>query len=171
MEGDLAKLKGSRRVYIRHLENTVTDISNLIQDFDFGNEQHIVEIKTLKATFSNKIEQIKRLDNHILSLLKTEKSENELDEIVTKDDKNTRILTEIEHVLHRIRIKESQTIPPVQNLTLRDNEAKGIPVKLPKLEISKFNGNTLDWQGFGDQFNSAIHNKTNISDIDKSFYL
>ena len=38
MEGDLAKLKGSRRVYIRHLENTVTDISNLIQDFDSGNE-------------------------------------------------------------------------------------------------------------------------------------
>ena len=130
-----------------------------------------MEIKTLKTTFSNKIEQIKRLDNHILSLLKTEKSENELDEIVTKDDKNIRILTKIEHVLHKIRIKESQTILPVQNLTLRDNEAKGISVKLPKLEISKFNGNILDWQGFGDQFNSAIHNKTNISDIDKSFYL
>ena len=51
MEGDLAKLRVSRRVYIRHLENTVTDINNLmIQDFDFGNEQHIVEIKILKAT-------------------------------------------------------------------------------------------------------------------------
>ena len=52
MEGDLTKLRGSLRVYIRHL---VKDINNLIQDFDFGNEQHIVEIKTLKATFSNKI--------------------------------------------------------------------------------------------------------------------
>ena len=57
MEGDLAKLRGSRRVYIRHSENTVTNINNLIQDFDFGNEQHIVEIKTLKATFSNKIKK------------------------------------------------------------------------------------------------------------------
>ena len=109
MEGDLAKLRGSRWVYIRPLENTVTDINNLIQDFDFGNEQHIVEIKTLEATFSNKIEQIKLLDNHILSLLKTKESENELDEIVTKGNKNTRILTKIEHqgILHKIKIKES----------------------------------------------------------------
>ena len=100
----------------------VTDINNLIQDFDFGNEQHIVEMKTFKATFANKIEQIKLLDNHILSLLKTEVSENELDEIVTKDDKNTWILTNIEHALHKLKIKENQSIPPVQNLTLRDGE-------------------------------------------------
>ena len=83
----------------------------------------------------------------------------------------TRILTKIEHVLHKIKIKESQSIPPVQNSALRDNKAKDIPVKLPKLEISKFNGNTLNWQGFWDQFNSAIHTKTNISDIDKFSYL
>ena len=105
MEGALVKLRGSRKVYIRHLENTVTDINNLIRDFDFGNEQHIVKIKTLKATFSNKIEPIKLLDNHILSLLKIEESENEVDEIVTKDDQNTRILTKIEQVLHKIKIK------------------------------------------------------------------
>ena len=150
MEGDLAKLRVSRRVYIRHLENRVTDINNLIHDFDFGNEEHTVEIKTLKATFSKKTEQIKLLDNHTLPLFKTEESENELDKTVIKDDKNTWILTKIEHVLHKLKIKESQTIPPVQNFTLRDNEAKDIPVKLPKLEISKFNGNILNWQGFMD---------------------
>ena len=66
-------------------------MNNMIQYFDFGNGQHIVEIKTLKATYSNKIEQIKLLNNHILNLLKTEESENELDEIVTRDDKNTDI--------------------------------------------------------------------------------
>ena len=98
MEGDLAKLRGLRRVYICHLENMVTDINNLIQDFDFRNEQHLVEIKT---TFSCKIEPIKLLDNNILSLLKTEESENEFDEIVTRYVKNTRILTKIEHVLHK----------------------------------------------------------------------
>ena len=141
----------------------VTGINNLIQNFDFGNEQHIVEIKTLKATFSNKIEQIKLLDNHIVSLLKTEESENKFVEIVTRDDKNTRILTKIQHVLHKIKIKESQIIPPVQNFTLRDNKVKGIPVKFPKLDISKFTGNILNWQGFWDQFNSAIHTKTIVT--------
>ena len=147
------------------------DINKLIQDFDFGNEQRIVEIMTLKATFSNKTEEIKLVDNHILSLLKTEESENELDGTGTRDDKNTWILTKIEHVLHKIKIKESQNIPLVQNLTFRDNEVKDIPVKLLKLEISKFNGNILNWPGFWDQFSSAIHTKTNISDIDEFSYL
>ena len=86
------------------MENKVTDINDLIQNFEFGNEQHIVEIKTLKTNFSNKTEQTKLLGNHILSLLKTEESENELDEIVTNDDKNTLMLTKIEHVLHKIKI-------------------------------------------------------------------
>ena len=73
--------------------------------------------------------------------------------------------------MHIIEIKESQNILPVENLTLRNNEVKGIAVKLSKLEISKFNGNILIWQGFWDHFNSAIHTKTNILDIDKFSYL
>ena len=45
-------------------------------------------------------------------------------------------------------MKESQNIPPVPCLTLKENEAKRIPVKLLKLQISKFNGNILTWQNF-----------------------
>ena len=52
----------------------------------------------LKATFSNKIISIKLLENHLLSFLKTETSENELHEIARRDDKNTMIFTKIEHV-------------------------------------------------------------------------
>ena len=36
----------------------------------------------------------------------------------------------------------------MQNLTLRANEVNDILVKLPKLEISKFNGIILNWQDF-----------------------
>ena len=102
----------------------------------------------MKATFSNKTVSRKLLENNILSFLKTEASENKLDETARRDDKNTMILTKIEDVLLKIRMKESQNILPVQNLTLRDNEVNGILVKLPKLEISKFNGIILNWQGF-----------------------
>ena len=34
-----------------------------------------------------------------------------------------------------------------------------------------FNGNILEWQSFWDQFSSAIHDKENISNIDKFTYL
>ena len=40
-----------------------------------------------------------------------------------------------------------------------------------QINVDKFNGNILKWQVFWDQFNSAIHTKTNISDIDQFSYL
>ena len=147
MEEDLVKLRGSRRVYMHHIENMFTYITNLIQDFDFGNEQHTVETKTLRASFSNKIEQIKLPDSHILTLLKTENLKTNLMRLLQKIIK-TQILTKIVQVFLKIQMKESQNIPPVPCLTLKENEAKRIPVKLLKLQISKFNGNILTWQNF-----------------------
>ena len=43
--------------------------------------------------------------------------------------------------------------------------------KLPKLVIKEFDGSVLNWQTFWDQFESTIHSKTNISNIDRFSYL
>ena len=53
----------------------------------------------------------------------------------------TQILTKIEHHLYKTKIKESQNIPPAQNLNLQDSATKVAPVKLPRLVA--FNGNIL----------------------------
>ena len=44
-------------------------------------------------------------------------------------------------------------------------------VKLPKLEIKKFDGTITSWQAFWDQFSTAIHSNNAISKIDKFNYL
>ena len=44
-------------------------------------------------------------------------------------------------------------------------------VKLPKLEIPKFNGNIINWRGFWDQCKSAIHDKENKSEVKMFTYL
>ena len=46
----------------------------------------------------------------------------------------TQILTKIEHHLYKTKIKESQNIPPAQNLNLQDSATKVAPVKLPRLQ-------------------------------------
>ena len=46
-----------------------------------------------------------------------------------------------------------------------------VSCKLSKLVISSFDGNTLNWTTFPDQFKSSIHSKVGISDIDKFSYL
>ena len=40
-------------------------------------------------------------------------------------------------------------------------------MKLPKIELSKFSGQVLKWKTFLDQFESGIHSKESLSDIDK----
>ena len=44
-------------------------------------------------------------------------------------------------------------------------------VKLPKLEVAKFNGNIIHWRTFWEQFNISVHSRTNISDAEKLVYL
>ena len=44
-------------------------------------------------------------------------------------------------------------------------------VKLPKLSIKKFNGDITTWPTFWDSFQSAIHDNTDLTNIDKFNYL
>ena len=44
-------------------------------------------------------------------------------------------------------------------------------VKLPKLSIKRFNGDTTKWMTFWDSFDSAIHSNPDLSSVDKFNYL
>ena len=96
--------------------------------------------------------------------------ENELEEILIQK-KNLQILIRCiafclskpkTHV-DRNSLPSSNSFPPPVN--------ESVKVKLPKLEISKFKGDVINWQGFWDQFCSAIHENSSTSDIDKFSYL
>ena len=45
------------------------------------------------------------------------------------------------------------------------------PVKLPKLEIQKFDFSPACWQEFIDSLNAAVHNSRSLPNIDKFNYL
>ena len=121
------------------------DINNLIQIFDFGNEQHKVEIKTLKATSLNKIGHIKLLNNHILPLLKIEESENKLDDVpmeINPADIATRIANPIKLVNNSLWwngpnffITEQLEIPNQHNfMTIGDTEKQNDVVTVTMVE-------------------------------------
>ena len=43
--------------------------------------------------------------------------------------------------------------------------------RLPKLFLPSFNGNPIEWQSFLDNFRSAVHDNSAISDVQKFNYL
>ena len=107
-----------------------------------------------------------------MKLLKPEEFEIELNEIITRDDKNIRIAAKIDHVLNKVKIQQTAPVPNISTLSLENRETLAkIPVKLPKPELTKFDGYILNWQVFWDQCNSSINLNNNLSDIDKFSYL
>ena len=44
-------------------------------------------------------------------------------------------------------------------------------VKLPKLEVPKFDGNILHWKQFLEQFCVSVHQRSNLSNAEKLVYL
>ena len=58
-----------------------------------------------------------------------------------------------------------------QGSTPRTTQIQDVRVKLPELELSKFDGDIINWQGFWDQFLIAIHENDSLADIDKFTYL
>ena len=65
--------------------------------------------------------------------------------------------------LSQVDISNQGSIP-------RTAQIQDVRVKLPKLEISKFDGDIINWQGFWDQFQIAIHQSDSLADIDKFTY-
>ena len=68
-----------------------------------------------------------------------------------------------------------KTLPPLslssldnsnQGSTPRTTQIQDVRVKLPKLELPKFDGDIFNWQGFWDQFLAAIHENGSLTDID-----
>ena len=58
-----------------------------------------------------------------------------------------------------------------QGSTSRTIQIQDVRVKLPKLELSKLDGDIISWQRFWDQFPIAIHENDSLGDIDKFTYL
>ena len=132
----------------------------------------MIELNSLKNRFLTKTQQIKTFDDEYLKLLNPEEFEIELSEIVPRDDKHIRIVAKIDHVLNKVKIQQTTPVPNISTLSLANRETlTKIAVKLPKIELTKFYGNILNWQVFWDQFNCSIHLNNNISDIDKFSYL
>ena len=119
-----------------------------------------------KVSLQDRINKVKQQNENILKILKTEDMQNELEEILIQEEKLQFLITRIQHCLSKPKIHVDRNSLP-SPLPVSENGK----VKLLKLEISKFNGDVINWKGLWDQFCSAIHKNNSISDVDKFSYL
>ena len=66
------------------------------------------------------------------------------------------------------KIKKSSTTPPVEPSSAASDSAG---VKLPKLGVPTFDDNLIHWKQFWEQFIVTVHDRSNLSNAEKSVYL
>ena len=109
------------------------------------------------------------LVNQIFDLLAQKHAEIELSNTLVRNDRIIGLVDSIEETSNK---NENSRVSLISNRSSNsNNNVDEVACKLPKSIVKEFDGNVLNWRTFWDQFESMIHSKANISNIDKFCYL
>ena len=152
-----------QRTAILHHRTTLNEKFELLQELnleilELSTEEDIVEEIETADLFQNSVKfVIARLDA-VFPAVSTPKMEPS-----TMSDEPTSENGQTETV--------SAQIASTHISTSSQSEAVSPRVKLPKLELKRFDGDVTKWCTFWDTFEASIHNNTSIATIDKFNYL
>ena len=170
----MTDLKRKVRVRAGHkgyVTKTITDARALISS---GDQADLKKLKSLQSILRDKLAEIKGLDREIADETKEECIDQEVADSCEFASAVYECIADIEALCGEKEksANESQASGagsiPSQLVTPAIGSA---PTKLPKLELKKFYGNPVEWAPFWDSFNSAVHQNSSISDVNKFNYL
>ncbi|GBN80335.1 hypothetical protein AVEN_65111-1 [Araneus ventricosus] len=151
----MENLKSKRKVLRTAVSKLFTRIENEIKNTNVNecSLEESLKLLTVKA------EELSKLDLQIEELLDSDSFEAEFE--ASQD------------YAERINIWQFRAERKLNELTgssesMNDNKQV---VRLPKLTIPKFNGDSLYWNSFWNSFRVAIHNNTSLSKVEKFNYL
>ena len=169
---DLAKLRGTRNVNLRHLSNLESKVKELTASTETSNN-NIISLRGTKNNFVDKLNKVKKLDDEILDLLsdKPNDYEKELEQNLYREDSYFELIALADQFLEMLNLNTSQAYAASSPVSVVNSSNNNFRTNLPKLIIKQFDGGILNCQTFWDQYYSSVHVKTNISEIDKFTYL
>ena len=66
---------------------------------------------------------------------------------------------------------KAKRLLPAKPATVATSTTDALGVKLPNIDVPRFNGNILSWCSFWEQFDVALHSRTSLSKAEKLAYL
>ena len=91
MSEDIARIRWTRKTYLRSISNQENHILDVISNYS-ADQQNELNLKAKKNSLTEKIDKVKELHTKILDSLKTDELDNELDQILERNDKFTKSL-------------------------------------------------------------------------------
>ena len=141
------------------VESTFKEVNNLLKNDD---EQTLKTLRSFQEVLKRKLTAIKTLEDEIISIIN---NPAEIEQIITE---STTFEIHSKAQLNLIQKHLNNSLKLENNA--RTSKWKDT-VKLPKLEIAKFDGDLTKWQPFIDSFNTAIEWSGTLSDVKKFNYL
>lgn len=136
-----------------------TKFCSLFQTLNLKKNQTL-KLLAKKNILLKKIEKVKTIDENIIDLLHEEVMEMELDEYLARNEN-----------FHELFVKIDLCLETLENdlrvISLNSVSSNPPKMKIPKLKISKFDGNLTNWQIFRQRFESAIHLNDTFDNINK----
>ena len=133
------------------------------------------EAKVLLATLAKKQEVLEKCDGDVMQKLESE--EEILDEIEGTSNFSDQLIeakTKLELITKYLENKalednvKSEAVDDKKSVGTKQNEGL---IKLPRYNIKEYDGSLLTWNTFWDQFDIAVHQRKDLSDIQKFTYL
>jgi len=171
---EMTDLKRKVRVHAGHkgyVTKTITGASALISS---GDQADLKKLKSLQSILCDKLAEIKGLDCEIADETKEESIDQEVADSCKFTSSVYECIADIEAVCSAREKSWKETQPPGAGSIPSQLVTPAIgsaPTKLPKLELKKFYGNPVEWVPFWDSFNSAVHQNSSISNVNKLNYL
>jgi len=124
----------------------------------------------LRMTLNEKLETIKSLDAEIVDLIEDEDGlAKEIEQADTYKEGLYESILKVDRFLNATPTETPDASARVSATPPSDTRVNR--VKLPKLQLRSFNGELTKWTAFWYSFESTIHNKPDISEIEEFNYL
>ena len=158
-------LRETTRVYLLKLIDSATGImAKEVMDEEAVEEIEVV-IEKIEAVQVN----LSQLNSKIASKVKTDQMQAECDKIIEFNDQAIDTVARLKRTLRRTSDAPIRKVPGALEEDTKTNEC--ITVRLPRLEINKFDGDIAAWPEFWEQFEASVHNNVGLSKSAKFSYL
>ena len=162
MAEDLKKKRRSRQTHISQIDKLIEgDVKKIYEKFE---EKDVTLLITLKDTISKKLEKVLNLNEDISELIE---DDDELERDCTQST-NFEIRIKNELLILEKFIKKNNNI---EDTISTKSVTTANSIKLPKLEINKFDGEPTNWRSFIDSFEATIDNNDTLANVEKMNYL
>ena len=161
---ELEKLLRKRKLRI---DNADKEIFPLVDHFiaKERTQKSEIDCETLLETILDTEIEVTELSYRIQDLML---DDNELGEYLKNSTVFNLKLKKSKRKLQKCLEYHSESSVPIE---IRRDARRNEGVKLPKIVLRKFSGDTLDWRSFKETFEASVHSSDSISNIEKFTHL